>query len=1196
MTKDLQEKATNAAALLGAVAALVVAAEKLWETLKVPGKQIWEHWPWYLAATLILLVIALWRRDRLIRWLAPRSTVTNRAAFQIGRKYLLGREEDVERLLRVLAEWPLVFLVGESGSGKSSLLERGVLPRLREIPGQIPLLVSSWGPDWIEGPREALAQALEPLLDESLRKLLGLEGPVAPGDALKIVGRLRAEAHRSPILLFDQLDDYQTRHREKFLSGPERTLLSAESLAAENPYWREVADLLKAGGIRCLFTTRSDAKIGLESVRFQEPKVYLLDPLERSAAADLLTEIAKEAVDQPERGFERLTERLLGDLAADGWVLPVQMQGAFSGLADLRFLSVGEYEKQGGLPGLEALHLETRISAAARAIGVAVAEVRAVLLAMVDQAARKTVPLPTERLLQIFPGGNSSKLPELLAKLEIDEVIRQPINPGSDGSVWQLDHDYLSRGLLELDRRARRWDLFLTEASCSYQRARGLIDRWKKLLSPSIQVRLIYERLRGRLSYGNSAHFARLSTVRFSIWLIWLSLPLAAFFGWRALSSRQEADRIFAEFGQSVITNGELKALWTLTSESQEVRHAFLDTAFANDANARRFNERGELAIHAGVGFQGENREYLLERIVGYRCIPQNAEQSAMEPSTIKACALAIHEGSASPEDVKKLLRSWVSKPGDVESLVAFGELIKLNKPDPELAQAISLKTFESLQNMKTATSRLVDLLLPRDKRRVVELFLRGLRANENNPQGMLYYGELGDVMTIEERKEVVKRVVLWLETLRDKWVIYTFVCYGVVESEIPAQDVRRVLDTAMRTLSVRALVSVLAGSKSLLMVMKSMDARKILEDYIADTVQNEEAFGPGDDVSRLIEKLESADALALWQIGLKKHDAPLSARALLDLDLVFDGLPARLSSSDARIASQEALMAMRNAGSADFSRLTGVLGKLKEKISTKEAREASTLILARLDDGAKSEKLALMANLGDLEQSLSASVVDEFSLHILMEMRTNRGSFDILATSLSKLAPKMSDRYVHEAARLVAARILNAKDLGYFDVGSTLLDQLKSRLTLEEIRKILEAELSRAEKDPREINRATAVFASFGRLSPVELTELELQRWIDYNRLSGNPICSQVVPLVRNPRDPRVIDLLKWPTCTSESRDFLIARLDDLVGDTSFGSKGPDGKYHADIWRKFVPWAKKQGLDLDSPPKLPDLDKLKVN
>ncbi|HEV7504456.1 MAG TPA: hypothetical protein VGS07_06070 [Thermoanaerobaculia bacterium] len=118
MTKDLQEKATNGAALLGAVAALVVAAEKLWETVKVPGRQVWEHWPWYVAAGLSLLVIALWRRDRLIRWLAPRSSVTQRAAFQIGRKYLLGRDENVERLLRVLAEWPLVFLVGESGADR----------------------------------------------------------------------------------------------------------------------------------------------------------------------------------------------------------------------------------------------------------------------------------------------------------------------------------------------------------------------------------------------------------------------------------------------------------------------------------------------------------------------------------------------------------------------------------------------------------------------------------------------------------------------------------------------------------------------------------------------------------------------------------------------------------------------------------------------------------------------------------------------------------------------------------------------------------------------------------------------------------------------------------------------------------------------------------------------------------------------
>jgi hypothetical protein len=101
MTQELQEKLKEIAVLLAAATALGGTIVKLRGELQKSGSEVWTNSPWYAAAAvLVLLVIAVWRRDRLFRWLVPRSTVTRRAAFQIGRKYLLGREEDVERLLR----------------------------------------------------------------------------------------------------------------------------------------------------------------------------------------------------------------------------------------------------------------------------------------------------------------------------------------------------------------------------------------------------------------------------------------------------------------------------------------------------------------------------------------------------------------------------------------------------------------------------------------------------------------------------------------------------------------------------------------------------------------------------------------------------------------------------------------------------------------------------------------------------------------------------------------------------------------------------------------------------------------------------------------------------------------------------------------------------------------------------------------
>lgn len=100
MTKDWQEKLKDLAALVTAVVAVVATVKELREAVQGAGTEVWKNWPWYVVPAVVFLAILLWRRDRLVRWLNPRSTVSRRDAFHIGRKYLLGREADIERLLR----------------------------------------------------------------------------------------------------------------------------------------------------------------------------------------------------------------------------------------------------------------------------------------------------------------------------------------------------------------------------------------------------------------------------------------------------------------------------------------------------------------------------------------------------------------------------------------------------------------------------------------------------------------------------------------------------------------------------------------------------------------------------------------------------------------------------------------------------------------------------------------------------------------------------------------------------------------------------------------------------------------------------------------------------------------------------------------------------------------------------------------
>jgi len=1179
MTKELQEKLKDLAALLTAVVALVATIKELREGLQGAGSEVWKNWPWYVGPGLLFLVILLWRRDRLVRWLVPRSTVLRRDAFHIGRKYLMGREGDVERLLHCLAEWPLVFLVGESGAGKSSLLERGVLPQLKKVPGQFPLLINCWGPDWIEGPREALAQALEQALDEPLRKLLAVEGPVSSGEAVAIVGRLRSKATRTPVLLFDQLDDYQTRHREKFLTDPERTLLSAEALTVANPFWREMADLLKSGGVRCLFTTRSDAKIGLESIRFQEPKAYPLDPLEKGAATDLLTDVAKDAIYHPERSFEQLRERLLDDLAADGWVLPIQMQVAFSGLADLRYLSVAEYERQGGLPGLEALHLETRISAAARAEGVSMADVRAVLLAMVDRGTRKTLPLPMEKLLKIFSGGNPAKLQNLLEKLEVDEVVRRRIDPGGEGSVWLLDHDYLSRGLLELDRRAQRWQLFLEESVRSYEGAKGVVNRWKKLLPPTVQLRLIYERLRGRLMYGRTTGYARLSTVKL---LVWLFVPLGVWSGWNVLNAKKEAERLFAEFGQEELATGELRTLWDLSRKGSTIRHAFLDTAFAHGPNARRFNIRGDSAFHAAVGFRIEDRRYALKNLVGDSCLLKNPE---LDDSLMEACVQAVESFDAPESDVFNMYKSWLPMGLNLEILLYLKSHGHLGQ---ELLPVISREALRVMKvnpadqvYISSVDGKFVDLLTPGDTRLLINSYMKTVRGERLGFALM----PVGRSMTAKERQVIYDWALSSFEKTDSDYLAAHM--FGVLSDDFPVDMSRKILNLILAKVSVSNSISILINSEGLLSVLGSAEARGKFGAFLVDRSSGMNFIFSLDALNPIIWRLDSSDALVLdlqilERIHLMESRWPGNASLLTHEELV-----GRLSATDRKAVLSAILEEIRVRGNAEnmshFIEFIGVLGDGYGKATG----------FKKMDGVAVQGGALLAKRLNAFGSIMPDPAVDEVIRRILEEMRGVADyDFDILCVSLAGFAAEMSDHQVRDAAAIISKRLE-----GYFpEELPMLLERLKTRLTLSEEQAMVKNVLAKMKENPSSMDHALLLLSSLDdRVSP-EMFGLTLPQWMAYARPLSEPSCASVIPLIRDPKDYQVVDLLKWPTCSSESRDVLISRLDDLVQDATFGFKDANGEYHADIWGKFVPWAKSQGLDLESPPQLPDLDKLEVN
>lgn len=566
------------------------------------------------------------------RWLAPPSTLRKPSALDIGCKYLRGRDTDLDNLLGRLKDFPLVWLVGESGAGKSSLLVRGLVPRLEEEKSFFPVYLEHWGADWQEGPCEGLCRTLNETLDEPAREKLGLKESLTVDQIGSVLGRIKAKLAQTPILIFDQFDDYQTRHWKRFLRGDERKLVPVSTLRRENTFWKDIAGLLEAGKVRCLFVTRADMQWGLECVRFGEPEIYPLDRLGRAYASELLDEItADDVVAAPERGWDGLKKRLLDDLGKDGWVLPIRMKFAFRGLRGLRALSVGHYEREGGLPGLEALDVKGYVAQAARLSSLKEDNVRRLLLKLVEPEAQgKTVPRTIEQLLAVVPEAESDegRLVQALRNLQDADILRQRIDPDQEGAtVWLLYHDYLCRGVVELDRRARRWQTKLEEAMRAFEKARGIVGRWRALLPPVVQLRFGYAWLRGQLRYGAASRFAATSTLRL-VANVWVLALVLGFFGWSSLDARQDAQDLFYAFTlKSTTSPDEAEALWRLSRERKGVREAFYGIIFSKSRNAERFLKKNDHILQATLGLSTEHRRRLLVELVEGNCHKGMAEE-----------------------------------------------------------------------------------------------------------------------------------------------------------------------------------------------------------------------------------------------------------------------------------------------------------------------------------------------------------------------------------------------------------------------------------------------------------------------------------------------------------------------------------------------------------------------------------------
>ena len=553
---------------------------------------------------------------------------------------LVGRDSEISAVAGDVRSSMLTFVYGESGSGKSTFLKLGLCRELASRRGWVPIYIDVWGSDWERGPWNALADST----DFALRavSITGLEASsITRESVFERLRNLRKTVGRRPLLVFDQIDDYQNAHRTTFRRPGTQFLLSPDELCAANPFWREIRDLLLEADepVHLLLATRDDAQDGLHCFEFTKPSVYQLPRLGPGDAVTLVQRLTPDSiVKNPENGFTELTQRIAAELGNEhaGAILPMQLRMALAGLGTLSGpLTPGRLDELGGVAALGALYLDNVLRHSP--------EAWPIINAMAERSTSgqpKAIGLSRHELLSLLPAGVPPQ--RLLKKLVAKRILRQRLE-GSPDEVWQLYHDYLAAAIVELDRRRRKWFIVLSSAAQRFRLADGPMQWWLRLLTPSIQLRLFLQRLAGRgFDYGEYGGFARISLLRLVINVWTLSLA-AGLLGWTLWRQNQQAQVIIDAFHQGDDNVKQYDALWLLAaSPSGYLRQNVIARFLSTPDNAQEL-ERYSSSILSSLGLRASSLDILADLSASGPCLtPSNPY--------IETCdAIALFSAEAGP-------------------------------------------------------------------------------------------------------------------------------------------------------------------------------------------------------------------------------------------------------------------------------------------------------------------------------------------------------------------------------------------------------------------------------------------------------------------------------------------------------------------------------------------------------------------
>jgi hypothetical protein len=217
---------------------------------------------------------------------------------------------------------------------------------------------------------------------------------------------------------------------------------------------------------------------------------------------------------------------------------------------------------------------------------------------MVEPARSKTLQQRSSELLNMIEDRVAPcELQKVLECLEGRGIVRRRPTGAEGEDIWLLHHDFLCRGVVAAERFADRWRVLLQEHTSQFREVAGAYRRWRALLSPWQQVRLLLARIAGKFQYAGERRYSLLSAFGFMPYLLLLITVLTAFQWYRNHEDELNAERHFAaiEGWVSQDAAGDQAAgesFKTLTASSERVHWKVLRLAFAGEENARRAGGR----------------------------------------------------------------------------------------------------------------------------------------------------------------------------------------------------------------------------------------------------------------------------------------------------------------------------------------------------------------------------------------------------------------------------------------------------------------------------------------------------------------------------------------------------------------------------------------------------------------------------